>query len=243
MFPSPEEIIKQLKPLADSRYAESIDYFAPQTPTEEGGTWTSIGVRVPVLRRFEKPLFKQLKTDDDYRTLINFTDEAFGRRIREPAVIGVEGLCHLKKYWTRELLDHVRRWIPLLSGWEITDLLGGRLLGEMILMNIIKVDDLLEYRDFPSIWGRRIMIVAMVPALRKGHGDVDRYLEILSEYKDSRHKMITKAVSWALREATKSHPDKIKTFIRKHQSGLHPLILREVRNKLQTGMKNPGCHC
>jgi 3-methyladenine DNA glycosylase AlkD len=239
MFPSPKEILQQLQPLSDPQYAESIDYFAPQTPTEQGGHWTSVGVRVPVLRQFEKSLFRGLKTADDYTSLISFTDEAFQQRIRELAVIGLEGLCRVKKFWTKELLNCAHRWVPQLSGWETTDFLGVTLLGNMILQDIIKADDLLEYRDYPSVWGQRILIVAMVLPLRKGHGDVDRYLEILSWYKDSRRKMVIKAVSWALREGTKSHPDKIEAFIEKYQSDLHPLILREVRNKLQTGLKSP----
>jgi 3-methyladenine DNA glycosylase AlkD len=52
--------------------------------------------------------------------------------------------------------------------------------------------------------------------------------------------MIVKAVSWALREATKSHPDKVRTFINRYKSVLHGSILREVRNKLTTGKKNPN---
>ncbi len=236
---NPDQILKQLKPLADSEYRDSIAYFAPQDPTPEGGPWTSVGVRVPVLREFTKPLYKNLKTADDYQAMIVFTDEAFKRRIRELASIGIEGLFRLKKHWTKEILDHVRSWVPQLSGWETTDTLGWKLLGEMIIRDVIMIDDLLEYKDYPSVWGRRLLIVATASPMNKGHGDVNRYLEIISWYKDSREKMIIKAISWALREGTESHPDKIRSFIEKYEDNLHSSILREVRNKLDKGLKNP----
>ncbi|TKJ40631.1 hypothetical protein CEE37_06610 [candidate division LCP-89 bacterium B3_LCP] len=235
---NPDEILKQLEPLADEEYRESIDHFTPQTPTEEGGRWTSVGVRVPVLREFEKSLFKQLKTSEDYEMLVAFTDEAYKRRIRELAALGFGGLCRLKKYWRKDLLDYIHEWVPLLSDWGMTDITGG-LLCYMILQDIITIDDLVEYRDYPSVWGRRLLIVATVLPLRKGVGDVDRYLEIISWYRNSREKMIVKAISWALREGSKSNPDKIREFIERHSEELHSSILREVRNKLDKGLKNP----
>jgi 3-methyladenine DNA glycosylase AlkD len=236
---NPDEILKQLESLADPEYRESSDYFAPQEPTPEGGRWMSVGVRAPALREFEKPLFKQLKTVDDYHMMVEFTDEAFRRRIRELLVIGFEGLFKLKKYWNRDILDYLPKWIPQLSDWGTTDSLGGGLLGEMILEDVITIDDLVEYREFPSVWGKRMLIVATVRPFRKGHGDIERYFEVLSWYADSKEKMIVKAVSWALREATKSRPDKVQAFIDQYEDVLHSLVLREVRNKLKTGLKNP----
>lgn len=231
-----EIILKQLELLSDPAYRASADHFAPQQPMTEGGHWTSLGVRTPVLREFEKPLFRDLKTADDYREALTFTDEAFRRRIRELAVIGVESLLRLKKHWGGDLLDHVRGWIPQISDWGICDLLGG-LLGGMILKKIIHLDDILDLKDYPGIWGRRLLIVSLVLPLRKGRGDADQYLEVISWFRDSREKMIVKAVSWALREASKSYPEKVRFFITHYSQNLHGSILREVRNKLNLGVK------
>ncbi|MBU0520351.1 DNA alkylation repair protein [bacterium] len=236
----PNDILTKLQPLADAAYAASIDHFAPQSPTEEGGAWTSVGVRVPVLREFEKPLFKQLQSADDYQMMLEFTDEAFKRRIRELAVIGIEGLVKLKRYWNRDVLSYIPKWIPQLSGWETTDLLCGGLFGNMIVQGVMTIENLIEYKNYPSVWGRRAVIVAMILPLRKGAGDIDRCLEILADYASSREKMIYKAVSWALREASKKYPDRVHAFIDKHAAVLHGSVLREVRNKLDTGKKNPN---
>lgn len=151
-------------------------------------------------------------------------------------VIGVEALLTLKKYWTKEILDHVRRWVPALADGGTTDLTGG-MLSEMLLRSVITLDDIMEYKNYSSVWGQRLLIVATVLPFRKGFGDIDRYLGVIASYKDRREKMIVKTVSWALREGSKSHPEKIRTFIHTYSDDLHRSILREVENKLDKGVK------
>ncbi len=232
------KILKELQPLADAEYRDSVDYFSPQDPAHSGVVWKSVGVRVPALREFEKPYFKQLKSADDYRMMVKFTDEGFDTHIRELAVFGLEALMKLKKHWQPDLLKYVLRWVDLLSGWEMTDITSG-LLSEMLFREIITLDDIYDLKDHPSVWGRRILIVSLIYPMRKGKGDIDRYLEVLALFKDSREKMIIKAVSWILREGSKSNPNKIRAFIDKYESDLHSSVLREVRNKLDKGLKNP----
>jgi len=234
---NPDEILKQLEPLADPEYRKTVALFAPQEPSKEGGEWTTLGVRAPELREFEKSLFATLRSEQDYRAALALTDVAFIRRQRELAVIGVEALAKLKKYWEFDLLGHVRHWIPQISDWSICDTVG-YLLGLMILNGVITVDNIHDLKDHPSIWGQRVLIVALILPLRKGFGDVDAYLATISFFNGRREKSIIKAVSWALREGTKSQPEKIKAYIERYSNELHSTILREVRTKLEKGVKS-----
>jgi 3-methyladenine DNA glycosylase AlkD len=54
-----------------------------------------------------------------------------------------------------------------------------------------------------------------------------------------RDDMVVKAMSWALRELAKRDPDSVRDFLSKHENELAKRVLREVRNKLKTGLKNP----
>jgi 3-methyladenine DNA glycosylase AlkD len=56
---------------------------------------------------------------------------------------------------------------------------------------------------------------------------------------DDKDDMVVKALSWALRELAKRDPQSVRAFILEHEPRLAPRILREVRNKLNTGLKNP----
>ncbi len=50
--------------------------------------------------------------------------------------------------------------------------------------------------------------------------------------------MITKAVSWALREMTKSHPGQVAAYLEENRKALAAHVVREVNNKLRTGLKS-----
>ncbi len=56
---------------------------------------------------------------------------------------------------------------------------------------------------------------------------------------DDRDDMVVKALSWALRELSKRDAKSVRSFLRKYRDQLAPRVLREVNNKLKTGLKNP----
>jgi 3-methyladenine DNA glycosylase AlkD len=48
-----------------------------------------------------------------------------------------------------------------------------------------------------------------------------------------------KALSWALREVAKKHPEETGNFLETHKHALAARVVREVNNKLKTGLKTP----
>jgi len=91
-------------------------------------------------------------------------------------------------------------------------------------------------------WWRRAALVSTVPLnlkARGGHGDARRTLRICSLLLDDRDDMVVKALSWALRALAARDRDAVRRFVQKNQERLAALVIREVRNKLTTGRKNP----
>ena len=89
---------------------------------------------------------------------------------------------------------------------------------------------------------RRVALVSTVPLNSRaqgGTGDVKRTLDVCSVLIDDRKALVVKAMSWALRELAKREPGKVRLFLSRHEERLAPLVIREVRNKLETGRKNP----
>lgn len=91
-------------------------------------------------------------------------------------------------------------------------------------------------------WWRRAALVSTVPLnskARGGSGDTRRTLMICEMLVEDRDDMVEKALSWALRELAKRDPASARAFLREHDGVLGARVLREVRNKLATGLKNP----
>lgn len=91
-------------------------------------------------------------------------------------------------------------------------------------------------------WWRRAALVSTVALnvrSRGGTGDVPRTLAVCRLLAGDDDDMVVKALSWALRELVVHDPQAVETFLREHEQALAPRVLREVRNKLITGLKNP----
>lgn len=91
-------------------------------------------------------------------------------------------------------------------------------------------------------WWRRAALVSTVPLNNKargGSGDTRRTLQVCELLLNDRDDMVVKAMSWSLRELAKRDPAAVDGFLNKSQALLAPRVIREVRNKLRTGLKNP----
>ena len=91
-------------------------------------------------------------------------------------------------------------------------------------------------------WWRRAALVSTVPLnsrARGGSGDSPRTLAICRMLIADRDDMVVKAMSWALREVAKRDPAAARRFLAGHRDALAARVVREVGNKLATGLKNP----
>ncbi|MBN1406680.1 MAG: DNA alkylation repair protein [Calditrichaceae bacterium] len=62
-------------------------------------------------------------------------------------------------------------------------------------------------------------------------------MEICELAVDDHHEMISKALSWALRDVSKRNKKTVEEFIKKHESRWSKRVLREVKHKLEKGTK------
>jgi 3-methyladenine DNA glycosylase AlkD len=89
-------------------------------------------------------------------------------------------------------------------------------------------------------WKRRTALVSTVPLSRRGSaGDLLKVERICKLVVSDRDDMVVKALSWALREVAKKHPQSASSFLSEHRQVLAARVNREVRNKLMTGLKTP----
>jgi 3-methyladenine DNA glycosylase AlkD len=94
----------------------------------------------------------------------------------------------------------------------------------------------------PDLWWRRAALVSTVAwniRTRGGKGDVPRTLAISRMLANDHDDMVEKAMSWALRELVVHDPGTVRTFLSEYEAELGARVKREVRHKLDTGLKNP----
>ncbi len=70
-------------------------------------------------------------------------------------------------------------------------------------------------------------------------GDPQRMFKYAAMLVDDHEDMIVKALSWVLRRAIRYDRKGVEQFLTDHRHQLAARVKREVRNKLDTGLKNP----
>jgi hypothetical protein len=129
-----------------------------------------------------------------------------------------------------------------MASWPETDGFGMILAGPAWLHGRIRDADIERWARSDDLWWRRAALVATTGLNNKsrgGRGDAPRTLAIVEMLIDDREDMVVKAVSWALRMLAPWQPAAVRAFMDKHADRLAPRVRREVRNKLETGYKNP----
>jgi hypothetical protein len=129
-----------------------------------------------------------------------------------------------------------------MEGWGEVDTFAGYVAGVAWRERRIPGSMVERWARSPSRWWRRAALVSTVPLNSRAHGgsgDAARTLRICRVLLRDRDEMVVKALSWALRELSKRDRRAVESFVRKYQDVLPSRVRREVRNKLETGLKNP----
>jgi 3-methyladenine DNA glycosylase AlkD len=129
-----------------------------------------------------------------------------------------------------------------MDSWGMVDAFA-ELAGPAWRSGQISDERIMSWTSSENRWWRRTALVCTVFLNRKargGKGDTPRTLAVCEVLAGDRDDMVVKGMSWALRDLSKRDRAAVEKFLEEHEGELHPRIKREVRNKLTTGVKNPG---
>ncbi len=128
-----------------------------------------------------------------------------------------------------------------LDNWASTDSYGTMIAGWHWREGTLPDSQILKWLKSDDRWYRRLAVVCTVPLnirSRGGAGDPKRTLMICRKVLADRDDMVVKALSWALRELSKTDKKAVEDFMLEYQEQLHSRVRREVTAKLVTGRKN-----
>ena len=214
------------------------------------------------LKKLENAICRQFRSLSQPTTLnIRKLRREFSKRIAElPADNVVQLAINLiqsaivPRFFAYELVQHHRAALRSLNSrtnkrlgngigsWGAVDSFACFLAGPVWREHQIPDSLIITWARSKDRWWRRAAVVSTVPLNNKtrgGRGDLARTIQICGLVVDDRDDMVVKALSWSLRELAKRDHLSVRTYIAEHEKRLAPRVLREVRNKLNTGLKNP----
>lgn len=129
-----------------------------------------------------------------------------------------------------------------IDSWGAVDAFAGILAGPVWRNGQVSDEVIHRWAGSEDRWWRRAALVSTVPLnvrTQGGTGDVPRTLAVCRLLVDDRDDMVEKAMSWALRALVVHDPGAVREFLVEYDDVLAARVKREVRNKLDTGLKNP----
>ncbi len=229
-----KELLKEI-----GRYAGKPDQrFDPQSYL--GSNHKHYHLSNPVKRGIASVWVKEHK-EIELSEFVALLESLYGGRSYEEKTLAsmlLESAGKLRKQVNPELLDG---WLEHLEGWaEIDSLCQSNFTADELLSNWPTWKKLLiGFNKSKNIGKRRASLVLLCKSVRQSD---DRRLADLAfcnidRVKSEKDKLITKAVSWLLRELIKNHRDQVDKYLDDNEDTLPKIAIRETRKKLETGKK------
>lgn len=194
----------------------------------------------PILRLIAKEWMREHKTMKVTAFQKLLTSLVKGESMTEKVMAGM--LLDLatpeQRSFDPKLFDN---WLDHLEGWAEVDSLctGTYPAFEILHQWSVWKKLLIQFSKSKNIYKRRASLVFLGPAVGK-HNDV-RLVELaianIERLKHEKEILITKAVSWLLRDLVKHHKKMVSDYISKNKSTLPAIAVRETLIKIKTGKK------
>ncbi|MFP4345815.1 MAG: DNA alkylation repair protein [Anaerolineales bacterium] len=224
-----QALLDQVRAGADSDYLNGVRRVLP-------GETEIIGARVPDLRMIAED-WQRSHAKIDSETLLDLVEALWEGQTREECLLALFLLERYQRVIPLIEWERFDRWRQDLNNWELTDHLAQKIFGEWVLSDSeSRLDHLRELIEAPDVWSRRMALVATT-WLNRGRTDVsfpDVTLQLVNRVRDDRHPMITKSVSWALRELSKRYPEQVWCYVNENRDALASDVIREVVRKIKT---------
>lgn len=194
---------------------------------------------VPALRAIRRDLSKQIK-DESAAFVLEVAEAILKERTIDARFIAYEVInCH-KAALSSLNAKRLESLGDGIDSWAAVDTFACYLSGPAWRDGQVNDAVIRRWARSSDRWWRRAALVSTVPVNRKaGRGEGMRTLDICKTLMNDRDDMVVKALSWALRELSKRDPAAVTDFLAEHEKTLAPRVLREVGNKLRTGLKTP----
>jgi 3-methyladenine DNA glycosylase AlkD len=215
------QLLRELRAVADpGKAAQQQAYMKSAMPY--------LGVVVPTQRKIAKSVFAAHPLADAARWQTLVLDIWRQAKFREEryCAIDLTGLSRYRKWLTPAAMPMFEELIVTGAWWDYVDAIAINLVGRILAAHPEELTPLLmRWATDADLWRRRTAILAQLKF--KANTDEALLFYALEASMEVKEFFLRKATGWALREYSKTRPDVVIAYVRKHRTQLSPLSKRE----------------
>ena len=227
-----DDLRRELRRAAEPERVQTLRrYFRAETGGYGEGD-VFIGVRVPAARAIARRFDDALEVGDVLELLQS--------SVHEERLVAL--VCLVRRYergdeaTRRSVYDLYLQNMSRVNNWDLVDLSAPHIVGAHLLDRDDAERRVLDrLACSPSVWDRRIAIMATFAFIRAGK--YDETLRLARILLDDEHDLIHKAVGWMLREVGKRDETRLVGFLRRHGGDMPRVTLRYAAERLDAPLR------
>ncbi len=201
-----------------------------------------LGTRVPDIRRLTKAACRAAGPLDREQVL-RLAAELWSAPVHERRVAAVEVLVAGRAQLEAADLAAVERMVREAKTWALVDALAVGVAGHIVAGTPAGAGAVLDrWAADDDFWVRRTALLALLPELRRGGGDFDRFGRYAEGMLDEREFFIRKAIGWVLRETSKRQPALVSAWLAPRTGRASGVTMREAVKYLPDGEELMAAH-
>jgi 3-methyladenine DNA glycosylase AlkD len=221
------DIIADLEKLGNREKAEFVQRFFKTGEGQYAQGDIFWGIPVPSVRKIAR----------QYRNLkFEHLEKLLTHEVHEIRLCALLIMVFKSKYEPKLMYDLYLEKTIFINNWDLVDLSAAPIVGNFLINFGNDTTILYTLAKSPSLWERRVAIVATFAFIKQGvYLHTLKLAQILMHDK---HDLIHKAVGWMLREVGKRCSARIlETFLKKHASTMPRTMLRYAIEHMQPEKK------
>ncbi|HRC62260.1 MAG TPA: DNA alkylation repair protein [Dehalococcoidia bacterium] len=163
----------------------------------------------------------------DHDALVELVGALWDRPIHERRALAVSLLERQRRLLGAEDLPLLERLLRDALTWAYVDALAVHVVGWLVERHPELSATLDRWAADPDFWIRRSALLALLPPLRRGTGDFERFARYADAMLEEREFFIRKAIGWVLREASKSQPELVYAWVAPRTHRTSGVTIRE----------------
>ena len=185
-----------------------------------------LGVRTAPLRRIVRAVLTSARSLDSDGAA-SLAETLWSEPVFERRAAAVEVLGRYAKALEPRHLALIERFLRESRTWALVDALATGVVAIIVERHPESGAVLDRWAADPDFWIRRSAMLALLPALRRGGGDFERFAGYADEMLEEREFFIRKAIGWVLREVSKERPELVAGWLRPRAERASGVTVRE----------------
>ena len=196
------------------------------------------GVSAPELRELTRALYAEVKNEWSITEAMQFCGKLITSRYLEAKALGIFLLARFHQSFEKSLFEKAKSWLRKnhCANWAATDALCMYVIGPLLNAYPSLAPNLLKWSRSKNLWVRRASASSLVSLARQGE-HLDLAYQIAEQLFPDKEDLIHKATGWLLREAGKTDPTRLQSFLLKHGLSIPRTTLRYAIERFAQGKR------